>query len=139
MHAKSIGIENEVIRDIGHEHMKCECDSMLKFITKILSFDTTCFKHEGAEIALTLDGSRFTSHAAHVACGVKVSEIRGRDPKRRDLLLHFQSREYSYAFEMHVTKDAKGGHECFKEFFAWGEYISEKGTPACSSYDEIKK
>ena len=79
--AKSIGIAHEVIRNMGHEHMKCECNSVLKFIIKMRSLDTMYSKNEGIEIALTLDGARFASHAAHVACGVKVADTRARNPK----------------------------------------------------------
>ena len=34
--------------------------------------------------------------------------------------------------------DSKDGHECFKEFFAWGKHMSEKFMLACGSHDEIK-
>ena len=138
MHAKSLGVNYEVRRDLCHEHMKCDCNIILKFVLKMCSLDKISSRHEGVEIALTLDGAIFTSHAAHVACGVKVVGVRARDPKCRDLPLNFQSREYSYVFKMYLMKDTKDGHEHFKKFFEWGREISEQGTPACASRAELK-
>ena len=39
MHVKSLGINYEVRRDLGHEDMKCDCNVMLKFILKMHSLD----------------------------------------------------------------------------------------------------
>ena len=78
------------------------------------SLDTMCSKNEGAEIVLNLDGARFTNHTAHVACGVKVVDIRSRDLKRSYLLLNFQIRDHSYVFEMHLMKGTKDGHKYFR-------------------------
>ena len=137
MHEKSFYINYEVRRDLGHEYMKCNYNSMLKFILKIYSLSIISSRYEGTKIALTLDRARFTSHIAHITCQVKLVNIRTRDPKHCDLLLNFQSCEYSYVFEMNLTKDTKDGYKYFKEFFKWGREISKKGIPACNLYGEV--
>ena len=118
--------------------MKCDHNSMLKFILKIHLLDIISSRYEGTEIVLTLDGARFASCIAHITYRVKVVDIRVRDLKHYDLPLNFQSYEHSYMFEIHLMKDTKDGHKYFKEFFEWEREVSKKIIPAYNSHSEVK-
>ena len=102
------------------------------------SLDIISSRYEGTEIVLTLDRARFILHIAYITYGVKVVDIRARDPKHYDLLLNFQSCKHSYMFKMYLIKDTKDRYKYFKEFFKWGREISKKGIPAYNLYSEVK-
>ena len=125
MYAKSLGISYQVRSDLGHEYMKCEYNSILKFIIKMYSLDTIYSRYEGVEIALTLDRARFISYIAHIMHRAKVVDIRARDPKHHDLPLNFQSHEHSHVFKMYLMKGTKDRYKYFKLFFAWEKEISK--------------
>ena len=48
------------------------------------------------EVAVTLDSSRLTSSLFHVTCGVKICDVRARDPVSGELLLLVEENNVDY-------------------------------------------
>ena len=119
MHAKLLFINYEVRRDLGNKYMKYDYNSILKFILKMYLLNINSSRYKGTKIVLILDRTRFILHIAYIMYRVKVFNIRVRYLKRRNLLMNFQSYEYSFMFEMHLMKDTKDGYKYLKEFFKW--------------------
>ena len=93
------------------------------------------------EVAITLDGSKLTSSLFHVTCGIKICDVRTRDPISGELLLlveensvvksTMQSRDHSIMFKMHLMKDTKDGYKNFRDFFNFFKKVEEEGLPEC--------
>ena len=112
-----MGLQFTEVQGLGRECIKHTYKNLLKFFLKTNKLDTLACECKGVEISLTLDGTKLTNNVFHVACGVKMTDARARDPRSKRLTLDFQSRDYPSTFESHAMKESEDAHEHFQGFF----------------------
>ena len=106
---------------------------LLKFSLKMYGLDELAETCDDIEISITLYGTKLTSNLFHVTAGLKIVDVRAKEPETGKLLMAFgnlQSRDNSIVMELHLMKDSKDGYKYFKPFFQFFAAVEKNGLTA---------